>query len=246
MVALITALIILFQRGSNIVFIVVDFDVPNEMSEDETKSLTCTADDTNHPAGLGSLRIIQQLGSGVLAPDSDPDPKVVVRVYDPNEGGKSRTANFICIARPVSGQATNVTGNIIVRDAQEPVWNPAVPAIPALGADGNPAGKISIPFQVTLSAKDDGLPAIRGAESGIYQLILSPVTNRVTVTPSNGVYTTPNTIPPGFPDGNSGPLNDSQTFDATCTSQGIAVIPATASDAAGNEVVRPLQIECYP
>ena len=103
-----------------------------------------------------------------------------------------------------------------------------------------------IPGGIDLDAKDDGAAGIRGAESGIYQLILSPVTNRVTVTPSNGVYTTPNTIQPGFPDGNSGPLNDSQTFDATCTSQGIAVIPATASDAAGNEVVRPLQIECYP
>ena len=222
--------------------IVVNFTGPADIKEDATADLSCTADDSGHPAGLASLRIIQSTGSGALAPDSDPDPKVVARQYNPNDGGKSRQATFTCVAAP------NTTGNftanhtLIVRDAQIPAWNPNAPVLPAAGADGDPPGKIGVVFNVIVDAKDDGLAGLtRGVESGIHRIILTGAP-RITINPA--IHTTQG-VPPGPPTANAGPLQESQTFQLTCTAVGAQRIGIFVDDTAGNELTDDLDIECY-
>lgn len=232
--------IVLFVARQRAVNVPMTFNGPNEMLEGATDTLTCTAT-TNQ--NLRTMSIFQGQGSGVLAPDSDPDPKVVVRTYTPTAAGKSRTASFSCSAVDVNGLAGSRSLDFITRDQQAPTWNGPFPSLPPAGADGNAPGKVGVTFDVTIDAKDNGAGGVRGTESGIHILSLVRTIGSITVT--NGIWTDPIVVPPGSPDGNSGQLDNAQTFTAQCTSAGNAALGASAVDAVGNDIVHTLPIECY-
>jgi len=211
-----------------------------EMSEGDTTAMTCEAD-ASYPGGIASVEIRLLAGDGLLRADRDPAAETAAQDYQARQTGRSREAQFTCVAVGNDGNRDSIPVNTIVRDARSPEWDGAAPAVPANGSDGNPAGKVGVVFEVVVASKDVAAGAGNGVPSGIYQTTLTMPPN---ITVVNAVRTTAGR-PKGPPDANVGPPDVSETFALTCTAVGAGIVKVQVTDTVENSIALDLGVECY-